>query len=179
MGVTKNSVEGFAFVTNQELTLSERHDLIEKASPTPVDLFHLERVSSILDSPQCYGIRLEFLDIEMTKEEQLAFMANVSQISDRLEEILTYISKSDILQEELNNLRVAQDKSKIPHYVIPVLVNHPLTLSIDEKQLKTCSQCGFGYLVKGEKSLLVSPIPISKYGLKVVICPKCGHTEYF
>ena len=64
-GVQKNNATGIAFVTNQELRLSERRELKEINSDIPVDLFHLERIANLLDSPQLYGIRLDFLDIEI------------------------------------------------------------------------------------------------------------------
>ncbi|HEV2799795.1 MAG TPA: hypothetical protein VGW12_04825 [Pyrinomonadaceae bacterium] len=75
-GVKTHSADGIAFVTNQELKLSERKQLQKLAAKYRTELFHLERIASMLDSPQCYGLRLEFLDIEMSKEEQLAFIAS-------------------------------------------------------------------------------------------------------
>lgn len=83
-GVKANDAQGMAFVTNQELKVSERKDLTACASDIQVELFHLERITSILDSPACYGIRLEFLDIEMTKEEQLAYIAHRDKSIDEL-----------------------------------------------------------------------------------------------
>lgn len=41
-----------------------------------VQIYHLERFATMLNSPANYGIRMEFLEIEMNKEEQLAFFAN-------------------------------------------------------------------------------------------------------
>ena len=35
-----------------------------------VRIYHLERIANILNTPKMYGIRLEYLEIEMTKEEQ-------------------------------------------------------------------------------------------------------------
>lgn len=75
-GINKNNVSGFAFVTNQELTLGERKELKKIGKPHTIDIFHLERITHILDSAKNYGIRLEFLDIELTKEEQLSFFAS-------------------------------------------------------------------------------------------------------
>lgn len=75
-GIKKNKVSGLAFVTNQELTLNDRKELKTIGKPHTIEIFHLERIAHILDNPQNYGIRLEFLDIELTKEEQLSFFAN-------------------------------------------------------------------------------------------------------
>ena len=77
-GAIKNNVQGFVFVTNQDLKISERETLTESAPVDHVEIYHLERIARILDSPVNYGIRLEFLDIEMTKEEQLAFFGTVT-----------------------------------------------------------------------------------------------------
>ena len=87
-GMIQNQANGLAFVTNQELTLSERQELSNLGQPYKIEVLHLERIASILDSPACYGIRLEFLDIEMTKEEQLAFIATRDAVIDKLQETL-------------------------------------------------------------------------------------------
>lgn len=74
-GVPTNNATGIAFVSNQKLTQSNRDHLIASSPHCQVELYHLERIASALDAPAAYGVRLEFLDIEMTKEEQLAFIA--------------------------------------------------------------------------------------------------------
>ena len=48
----------------------------------------LERIASLLNTPPFYGIRMEFLDIEMTKEEQLSFFADNNQRLSRIESVL-------------------------------------------------------------------------------------------
>jgi hypothetical protein len=99
-GVKKNNVRGFAFITNQEIGLRDRSRLgkLARACKADLDLFHLERLTHILDSPGCYGIRLEFLDIEMTKEEQLAFIAVrdsiIERLQSQLERMLGHLEKS-------------------------------------------------------------------------------------
>lgn len=113
-GVKANDVNGIVFVTNQELRLGERDSFKKSAGKIEVELYHLERIASILDSPQCYGIRLEFLDIEMKKEEQLAFIATrdakIERLQDNLERIILYLQNSDILK----NLTQEQIKQSIP-----------------------------------------------------------------
>jgi len=174
-GVTKNSAEGIAFITNQELTLSEREELIGKAGSAKVDLFHLERIASILDSPQCYGIRLEFLDIEMTKEEQVAFMATVSQWSNRLEDVLAYISGSDVIRGELEKLAAAQEQSKAPQYVTPLPIISPQWSSWfgGGETLRKCSHCGYGYLIERKYTFTAAIFNEQS----VVTCPRCGNAE--
>lgn len=68
-GAHKNSAEGFAFVTNQELTLGER-ELLSSRWPHRVELYHLERITTILDSPSMAGVRKQFLGIDYDDRSQ-------------------------------------------------------------------------------------------------------------
>ena len=74
-GVGNNKADGIVFLTNQALTPTERQVLIDEADGLGHKsiIYHLERLRALLDSPSGYGVRLEFLDIEMTREEQLSF----------------------------------------------------------------------------------------------------------
>jgi len=106
-GINKNSVSGLAFITNQELTLNERKQLKTLGKPHIIEVFHLERVSHILDNPKNYGVRLEFLDIEMTKEEQLAYFVTkdekMADLSEKIENLMIDYSsfkRSFILYED-------------------------------------------------------------------------------
>lgn len=68
---------GFAFVTNRPLTLTQNDAL--KAAGTAagkeVDIFPLERMRTLLDQPSGYGVRLQFLRIAMSTEDQLSWFA--------------------------------------------------------------------------------------------------------
>jgi len=91
-GVKNNNAEGFVFITNQELRLGERTKLVNLGGGIPVEIYHLERVATILNSPENYGTRLEFLDIEMTKEEIIALYekrdkAHLKQLSEVTNEL--------------------------------------------------------------------------------------------
>lgn len=72
-GIAANGGEGFAFFTNQRLTLLQRDELMSLAGETSVEIYHLERIRNLLDSPKGCGIRLEYIRIPMTEEEQIAF----------------------------------------------------------------------------------------------------------
>lgn len=74
-GIAVNGAQGSAFITNQELRISERTKLLNLLDEIPVEIYHLERIAQILDSPPAYGVRLEFLDIPMSKEDQVSFFA--------------------------------------------------------------------------------------------------------
>jgi hypothetical protein len=52
------------FVTNQELRLAEREIFIKLASPEAAELYHLERLTSILDTPAMAAVRKQFLGID-------------------------------------------------------------------------------------------------------------------
>lgn len=91
-GIQINKVSGLAFVTNQELTLGERKELKDIGKPHIIEIFHLERITHILDTAKNYGIRLEFLDIELSKEEQLSYFASrddkMTSLSEKLEHLM-------------------------------------------------------------------------------------------
>jgi hypothetical protein len=61
-GVEKNEAHALAFVTNQELRLADRKAL-QQAADGIVEIFHLERLTAILDRPKMYGVREQFLSI--------------------------------------------------------------------------------------------------------------------
>jgi hypothetical protein len=76
-GVNTNQASGFVFITNQELRLAERQELCDVDANIDIVIYHLERIATMLNTPLNYGVRLEFLDIEMTKEEQLSFFEGI------------------------------------------------------------------------------------------------------
>jgi len=84
LGVEKNNSDGIVFITNQELSLGERKILKEYNSDFEVEVYHLERIAHLLNCPENYGVRLEFLDIEMTKEEQLSYFVRKDNELHRL-----------------------------------------------------------------------------------------------
>src|SRR5680860_1062521 len=115
-GVARNKVSGLAFVTNQELSLSERKELKSLGKPHMIDVFHLERIAHILDSPKNYGVRLEFLDIEMTREEQLAYFVikdeRMNNLTEKIETLMldyTHFKNSFINDEDS---KIYEDRSE-------------------------------------------------------------------
>lgn len=63
-GAKNHNPFGLAFVTNQELTLSQRKSLNNRVSPLKLELYHLERVTTILDIPEMAEVRKQFLGID-------------------------------------------------------------------------------------------------------------------
>ncbi len=109
LGVEKNKACGIAFVTNQELTISNRKELEVLANGVDVRIYHLERIANLLDAPKMYGVRLEFLDIEMSKEEQLSYFSSMQeqqlysiskQLEDLKQHVMTYTSKKTVIEDE-------------------------------------------------------------------------------
>lgn len=81
-GVTKNNVDGMAFVTNQHITLGEREELQKLAKPHLVEIYHLDRIELCLDEPHMARITYEYLGIEYytpyieNKVKQVPFLSN-------------------------------------------------------------------------------------------------------
>lgn len=77
-GVSINDADGIAFLTNQKVSPSERDDLVACAETKnhKALIYHRERLRGILDSPIGFGHRLEYLGIEMSKEDQLSFFSS-------------------------------------------------------------------------------------------------------
>lgn len=63
-GVAAANADGLVFVTNQELRLSDRKAIKALAGKTPIRLFHLERITAILDQPLMSAVRKQFLGID-------------------------------------------------------------------------------------------------------------------
>ncbi len=76
-GVARHNADGFIFMVNQQLSLGEREQL-EGLGDSRDEIYHLERLRHTLDSPQGYGLRLEYLRRPMTVEEQIAFFSTLN-----------------------------------------------------------------------------------------------------
>ncbi len=86
-GIVTNNADAMAFFVNQAITPAERASLAEMVEPAGLNLYHLERMRAILDSPKGYGLRLEYLRIPMTPEEQLGLLSVINfKVDERLKE---------------------------------------------------------------------------------------------
>lgn len=168
-GIVKNSAEGLVFITNQELRLAEREELRNLVAPHAFDLFHLERIASLLDSPPCYGMRLDFLDIEMTREEQLAFLASRDAVLLRIEEAQRE-TLTRLNELPANAAAPALPEPRRPFYVNPTLSNSTLAAFFGQR-LHRCSSCGYGYYVRPSTFLGILG------GEQTISCPNCGNVE--
>jgi len=73
-GVSKNKANGIVFFTNQRLTLGERKKLAGHAKPSVSEIYHVERMRTLLDTPKGFFLRLEYLRIPMTQEDQTGLL---------------------------------------------------------------------------------------------------------
>ncbi len=103
-GVSKHGVDGFVFVTNQDLTVKQRDEL--KSQSNNIEIYHLERIVSLLNSPVCYGIRLEYLDISLTTADQIAYFAERDKSVENFTSLLMELTNS------INSIR--DNQSSIP-----------------------------------------------------------------
>ena len=77
-GAKKRSRHGIVFITNQRLARGERQTLVETALREQQEciVYDVERILGVLDSPEGYGVRVGYLRIAMTQEEQIAYFAS-------------------------------------------------------------------------------------------------------
>ena len=103
-GVAANNAQAFAFFVNQPLTIGERQQILRLAGQTRTELYHLDRIRSLLDAPKGCGIRLEYLRIPMTEEEQWAFWSSMNQ--DVVRKLVDHEARRDAqirsLDEKIN-----------------------------------------------------------------------------
>lgn len=98
-GVKSNNANGIVFITNQDVTDSQRKSLITKGKPYLVDLFPLVRVTHILDLPAMHGVRKQFLGI--------SFEATESLKEQKLEPYVNHNQSSAVEKEKICNLLLA------------------------------------------------------------------------
>ncbi|HDR7648561.1 TPA: type II toxin-antitoxin system PemK/MazF family toxin [Bacillus mycoides] len=92
-GVKANNVDGFIFVTNQEISVSERAKL-EEVAEHPIKLFHLERVINILMRPEHIGNRREYLGLDISIEEMVSFFGKYENTIVNMSKLLERMSKA-------------------------------------------------------------------------------------
>lgn len=132
-GVIKNNADGLVFLTNQRISPSERETLAGIVSPADCNLYHLDRIVTLLDSPIGYGIRLQFLRIPMTTEEQQALWSSLNyqlmrQLLSHKEELLNLNQKVDILLQQTSDrsgtLKIQEPSSLVSPETL-IEIGHP------------------------------------------------------
>ena len=75
---TNESFQVFVFFTNINLTIGDKDTLINKAKESGIlycDILDRERIRIVLDSPDGFSIRFQYLNIPLTAEEQASFFS--------------------------------------------------------------------------------------------------------
>lgn len=100
-------IKVFVFFTNINLTIGEKDTLIEKARKKGIqscDIFDRERLRIVLDSPDGFSIRFQYLDIALSEEEQASFFSRwgddiQSVISSGFQKVESALNRILFLQE--------------------------------------------------------------------------------
>lgn len=98
-GVAANSAEALAFVTNQELSLADRQALKKVAGRVEVELYYLDRVTTILDQPRMAAVRKPFLNIDFD-----------ASVREALEALLVPEREEHEIREALVGVVAAQEE---------------------------------------------------------------------
>jgi uncharacterized protein YbaR (Trm112 family) len=161
--VKSQSVQGFVFFTNQELTLGERAEFEDRSPPLVLDTYHLERIACSLDAPRGYGLRLEFLSMEMTKEEQVSFFNDRDQVLYEIRDRVTTLTEQRKQKAGISTVVVNQENPATSAYLI-----------FDSKLIE-CKKCGEVFRAQR------NPASISLYyaSLETVTCPSCGKVQAY
>lgn len=101
-GVSVNDADAFVFVTNQELKIGERKSLSNHGKEKPVQIIHLYRLANILNSPVNYGIRQEYLQIDMNREELVAFFKQMD---------IANLTRFDAVYQKMENASLKIDEA--------------------------------------------------------------------
>ena len=99
-GVAKNNAEGFVFITNQPLSITQRAKLEEIAAGTACEIYHLERLRLILDALRGVQIRQQYLGIPVSGED---LAAAVGQL-DRFNEMFAAIASRALTEGPPRNI---------------------------------------------------------------------------
>jgi fido (protein-threonine AMPylation protein) len=107
-GAKKRKRHGIVFVTNQRITRGERQALVETAlkEKQECNIYDVERISGVLDSAEGYGVRVGYLRISMSPEEQIAYFASRENL---LEGVITEnTERIQVLATQIANLKEGQ-----------------------------------------------------------------------
>ena len=112
-GVSANGCNGFIFFTNQHISIGNKNKLraeaLENDEVAFCEIVDLEQTAAFLENPTAYGIRLRFLGVTMTREEQIAFIeasnSEVTRLLGRnglaLDQILRRIETMGVVQQDI------------------------------------------------------------------------------
>lgn len=126
------TLKGFLFFTNIDLTPGEQKELIAHATKNGIkhaEIFHRERLRQVLDSPEGLGYRLQYLDIPMSQEEQVAFINGLQR--RRENELAELNERQNQINEQVHRLEFLNECLR-PVYHVALSVKLNKILSPDE-----------------------------------------------
>jgi hypothetical protein len=130
LGGAPSEHKGFIFVTNQTLSPTQRKtltDLAITAGKEP-EIVHLQQLQNLLDSAPGYGVRIQYLGIAMTIEEQLSW---ASEADSQTARALTANTRELLaLKAAIERLNAGQDhilrtlgQEQVTNYPTPDLIS--------------------------------------------------------
>lgn len=112
-GVARHARHGIVFMSNQRPTLDARNALVKEAADRGLEclIYDVERIRGVLDSPDGYGLRIAYLGIEMSRDEQLAYFARRDSVLQNLVERNTQELRR--LSAQLTSMQAVQQTTAI------------------------------------------------------------------
>jgi hypothetical protein len=152
------SLEGFVFFTNVDLTPGQKEDLKKYAQSKNikmVDVFDIERLRYLLDSPEGLIARLQYLDIPMSATEQAALVA---KFGNELQNAVT--ARFDRVERTLLQMQTFLDFQKpLLRLDIHVELNQPYTSAEIQEEAIYLRVHGLQDLSKAVSCLAVNLAP--------------------
>lgn len=162
-------VDGLVFFTNQEITLGERASLAKIAEPLVLDLYHLERIAAIMDTPSAYGLRLEFLNVGINKEELISGYSTLTFLVSGLQQTVASLTR-------LQTLGAASPMKTVPVETLAGYTATGYVSAVFPTKVKTCT-CG--EIFQATKNLTMQSVVFDPNAIDVVKCPNCARQFAF
>jgi hypothetical protein len=123
----KPDLKQFLFITNIDLTNTVRNELISYAYNlgfTNIDIYYRERLRVLLDNnPAGYVIRLQYLEIPLSEEEQISFF---NQFGTDIQKVIS--KKFELMEERLNRVEfLAENKKQLNCLYLIIQLNSNFT----------------------------------------------------
>jgi hypothetical protein len=149
-------LQNFIFITNVNLTTTQKRKSMEHARGKGIylcDIYDRERLRIVLDSPDGFAIRYQYLGISLSEAEQAAFFTKWGDtlqdfISQSFESVSDKLSRIQFLQEANKPLRSInfvcrlKDKANIgdsPHYRAVMIISSPTPMAkFKQLHIGTC-----------------------------------------
>jgi hypothetical protein len=174
----KPDLKAFVFATNCDIRPAEQQKWIKHAKEKgilSVELYWREKLRARLDTPAAYGIRLKYLEIEMSGDEQVAFFSGVG--SELQELLISQKTSTERMYERVEfrfdavtaptdcNLNIMLDKEYKADEIPEIILFIPFNGILDQQIHKSLffavrDKKGYGERI-GLEAIIGSPPTIS------------------